>query len=378
MLLISSIILFLVNAVTWRPVIKFFFRVTLLILLYSGIICYNSLNVISLDTGIGIYAGLHQSSSTMYSFVLVLIATLFIVCYSQTFTRTNGTEGKKKVFLFSTNFRIFLLGPLLVIFWVNSFAYDPSLFSLLVPILSPIKSYTNILENKNQILQENQNKSGIYRWINNYQDGLLKKTYIGSSINLKNRFSIYYSEVLLIKYDCMLINKALLKYGYSNFTLEILEYCEPSKCIEREQYYIDLIKPEYNILEKAGSMLGYKHSSEARIKMSEAQKKIENSGRFRKGHKHSELTIDKFIGRKHSEETKAKISKAHTGREKTEGSGSPSQKIEVFDKKENQTTTYGSISETARVLGINQQAISNYFLRNQKKPYKGRYIFKKI
>jgi len=66
-------------------------------------------------------------------------------------------------FLFSTNFRIFLLGPLLVIFWVNSFAYDPSLFSLLVPILSPIKSYTNILENKNQILQENKNKAGIYR-----------------------------------------------------------------------------------------------------------------------------------------------------------------------------------------------------------------------
>jgi hypothetical protein len=54
----------------------------------------------------------------------------------------------------------------LVIFWVNSFAYDPSWFSLLVPILRSIKSYTNILENKNQILQENQNKGGVYTWEN--------------------------------------------------------------------------------------------------------------------------------------------------------------------------------------------------------------------
>jgi hypothetical protein len=29
----------------------------------------------------------------------------------------------------------------------------------------------------------------------------------------------------------MLINKALLKYGYSNFTLEILEYCEPENAV---------------------------------------------------------------------------------------------------------------------------------------------------
>jgi hypothetical protein len=40
---------------------------------------------------------------------------------------------------------------------------------------------------------------------------------------------------------------------------EILEYCEPSKVLEREQYYIDLLKPEYNILKTAG--LGNTHSS---------------------------------------------------------------------------------------------------------------------
>jgi group I intron endonuclease len=63
----------------------------------------------------------------------------------------------------------------------------------------------------------------------------------------------------------MLIHKALLKYRYSNFSFEILEYCEPKKCIEREQYYLDLLKPEYNILKNAGSPLGFKHSEESKI-----------------------------------------------------------------------------------------------------------------
>ncbi len=57
-----------------------------------------------------------------------------------------------------------------------------------------------------------------------------------------------------------LINRALLKYGYSNFSFSILEYCDKEMVIKREQYFIDLIKPEYNLLKIAGSSAGYKHS----------------------------------------------------------------------------------------------------------------------
>jgi hypothetical protein len=51
-----------------------------------------------------------------------------------------------------------------------------------------------------------------------------------------------------------------LEYGYYSFKLEILEYCEPNVLIKREQYYLDNLKPEYNVLKKAGSMLGFRHS----------------------------------------------------------------------------------------------------------------------
>jgi len=58
------------------------------------------------------------------------------------------------------------------------------------------------------------------------------------------------------------IHNALLKYGYANFSLEILEYCEKKDSISKEQFYFDLLKPEYNILEKAGSSLGFKHTDD--------------------------------------------------------------------------------------------------------------------
>lgn len=64
-----------------------------------------------------------------------------------------------------------------------------------------------------------------------------------------------------------MISKALIKYGHLNFSLEIIEYCEPTKCIEKEQYFMDLLNPAYNICRTAGSPLGRKHSSVTRAEM---------------------------------------------------------------------------------------------------------------
>lgn len=105
----------------------------------------------------------------------------------------------------------------------------------------------------------------MYRWINKESGG--KKTYVGSSINLSARLYRYYSlKHIKVQSKSSIICKALLT-GYSNFSFEILEYCNKEDCIIKEQYYIDLLKPEYNILPTAGSLLGYKHSKEAKAKM---------------------------------------------------------------------------------------------------------------
>lgn len=125
--------------------------------------------------------------------------------------------------------------------------------------------YINSLLNKSEIFIENKGKTGVYRWtltLNN-------KSYIGSSANITKRLRKYYCINYLnnkIIKDNSRIYRALLKYGHSNFNLEILEYCDKKSLINREQYYLDLLKPEYNICKTAGSMLGFKHSEKTLLK----------------------------------------------------------------------------------------------------------------
>lgn len=56
-----------------------------------------------------------------------------------------------------------------------------------------------------------------------------------------------------IKLGQSAIYAAILKYGHSNFSVEILEYCKRSDVIDREGYYFNLLKPKYNLLPTAGS-----------------------------------------------------------------------------------------------------------------------------
>jgi group I intron endonuclease len=250
-------------------------------------------------------------------------------------------------------------------------AFEPISSFLLV--VTPIVVYDNADLQKESIFKENKGKSGIYLWTN-LKNG---KKYVGSSLDIRRRMYNYYDAKYLVRYKSMIICRALLKHGYSNFSLVILEYCEPANLIGREQHFINLIKPEYNILKKAGSSFGFKHSEEtlakfrarrhseeSKIKISEAQRKNDNPARFKEGHKHSE-------------ETTIKISDAMKGRKKSVGAGKPSVQIEVLDLETGTKTTYYSMSEAARALDITQSTITRYFSRNNPKPCKGRYIFTK-
>ena len=134
-------------------------------------------------------------------------------------------------------------------------------------LITPLIAYSNADIEKFAILKDNKDKIGIYRWVN-LDTG---KSYVGSSRNLSARFRQYFSVNYLereIKRNNSKIYRSLFKKGYSKFSLDILEYCEIDILIEREQYYLDTLKPEYNILSKAGSLAGFKHSVAARELMS--------------------------------------------------------------------------------------------------------------
>jgi group I intron endonuclease len=204
---------------------------------------------------------------------------------------------------------------------------------------------------------------------------------VGSAVNLSKRFARYYN-IKQISKDNMSINKALLKYGFSGFQLEILEYCEPKYTIEREQYYMNLLVPEYNILKFAGSRLGYKHTEETlaklrgrTFKLSEETKtrmsKAALGRKSRKGHKHSEETKAKIsaavgasrLGCKHSEETRIKIG----------ASMGTSVKVNT---ETGITTIYPSKRQVARELNTSLDTVRRYIISS--KPFKGRYLIENL
>ena len=66
---------------------------------------------------------------------------------------------------------------------------------LLLAAIVPIKSYSNTEADKDKILKENNNKSGIYM----FKNSINGKRYIGSSENLNRRFGEYFNENYLLK-----------------------------------------------------------------------------------------------------------------------------------------------------------------------------------
>lgn len=223
--------------------------------------------------------------------------------------------------------------------------------------VTPIKCYDNALLNKNTILLDNKSKSGIYRWINK----LNNNTYVGSGLNLSKRMGEYYNQSEL-KRNPRPIHAALLKHRYENFRIEILEYCRADELIVREQYYLDLLKPEYNILKYAYSLLGYKHNPEniAKFKL----KKISQE--------HKDLLSSVHLGKVVRQETRDKLSLA-TANYKKNNPLSPEALANIIAKtteregvsvtllntQTNETLDFPTLTKAAEFLGIKRQAIRN-------------------
>jgi len=115
--------------------------------------------------------------------------------------------------------------------------------------------FLDIKESKTDIFLKIKNKAGIYMFFNLVNGN----TYIGSSVKLDRRFRAHISSIGKVKYP---LYKALNKYGINNFAFLVLQFCEPNEdiCLGLEQIYLDLHKPDYNILTLAGSSQGFKHS----------------------------------------------------------------------------------------------------------------------
>lgn len=172
------------------------------------------------------------------------------------------------------------------------------------------------------------------------------KKYVGSSVLLKRRLLEYFNVNRLLNDKSMPINVALLKYGYTNFSLTILEICNKNSLMSREKHFFEVYSPEYNILKTPGSP---------------------SRG---SGWTHSEATIDKM--RTAASDT----FKSPEFLDKLSKGQSSSIEVEVTDLKTNTTTTYHAIKAAARALGIDKRYIEHYIYLTKDKPVLGRYTFR--
>ncbi len=142
-------------------------------------------------------------------------------------------------------------------------------------------------------VNKSEMKSGIYIILNKIN----QKCYIGSASKLKNRISDHFSMLKTNTHHSKHLQRSYNKYGKDNFIHFVLERVEPKDLISREQYWMDILKPEYNMNPIARNSFGIKRSKET-------CKKI---GLAKLGHSYNK-------GRIVSQETRDKIAKSLTGK----------------------------------------------------------------
>lgn len=138
-----------------------------------------------------------------------------------------------------------------------------------------------------------------------------------------------------------------------NFGLDILEYCRKNQLLQREQHYINILNPEFNILKIAHSRLGHKVSENTkklmskslrgRVKSTESVQKLKNTLKLRKK---NNLVPPKVF----SDETKSKFSLNNKGIT-----------VKIFDYSMNFINEFSSIRKAAEFLNVHPQTLHRIY-----------------
>lgn len=195
-------------------------------------------------------------------------------------------------------------------------------------------------------------KAGIYRIMNNVNG----KCYIGSSVDTHRRQLQHFSALKNNKHYNTHLQNAYNKYGCDAFEFSVVENIEITEnikdiLIEREQFWIDNIHPEYNILPVAGSNLGFNHTEETKEKISKTMTGV------KKSEEHAKHIRESQKGRVFTEEHKAKLSEAAKHRK-----GQSNHAIISIDG-----VIYNSLKEASQITGVKYNTIQKR-LKNPKFP----------
>ena len=129
-----------------------------------------------------------------------------------------------------------------------------------------------------QTISRDLKRCGIYMIVNTYNN----HRYIGSSSNIQLRLQRHRSCLRHGYHANQHLQNAWNKYGEGCFIYSILEFCDESIKIEREQFYVDTLFPEYNIAKEIVNLPSY--SEESRLKHSKTRRDRIASGLIKRNH----------------------------------------------------------------------------------------------
>lgn len=142
------------------------------------------------------------------------------------------------------------------------------------------------------------------------------KVYVGSSIDIKNRWKVHIYSLNLRRNCSKYFANEWHKYGEENFKFSIIEECTEEELIDKEQYWVDHYQSTirikgYNRMEPKE----HTRNKEARKNMSDAKKKLYKEKPEIKQKISIALSGENHpgFGKQRSKITKEKISKSSSG-----------------------------------------------------------------
>lgn len=192
---------------------------------------------------------------------------------------------------------------------------------------------------------------GIYQ----IQSQINGKIYVGSSYNLKQRRKEHWIVFKSNKHGNTYLQNHFNKYGEYDLLFGIIEFCSKEKLIEREQYYIDLLKPEFNICLIASSILGLKWREESKQKIRGEFNSMQKEGaRLKSSISHKgQIAVNKGIPA--SKESKEKNRLAHLGKPGTSHTEITKEKHSLFMKDWYKTEKGKKLIEKQRILNTGRK-----------------------
>lgn len=111
-------------------------------------------------------------------------------------------------------------------------------------------------------------KSGIYKIANKING----KIYIGKSLDVKERKYSHFYKLRKNEHGNQYLQVSFNKYGEENFEFSIIEFVADNLLNIREIYYIDTLKPEYNIMKSIENKLRMAQSSKDKLSLFQTRK----------------------------------------------------------------------------------------------------------